>query len=366
MSSKSSKKKTFNFRPLLIISTVFLIIVCLFLLIRLINLEKDLSKLSTEHSNLIDNYETKIKEYNILENNYSVLSSEYNFLLEEYTELFNEYENLIVEYSEEFLTFQQEINNYIEVIEDRMSQFRDNSIITNTRVQRDLRTCIECSSSQCIIKVACIKEYVNSDKLELSYGLTYKDILQDIDSFIETKEGDCKEFSLIFTAQLRYLIDYSNNQGKTPIIESIIFKEGATNYPIYGRWVYPNNIDGYRFPNKYNHPYIVCGEIYDPNQQEIGNHCLIAVADKKINNVSNISYLDGAHLLEPQNGFFIDNIQYKDGIFYGDENPETKIHVVIIEDDIFLNDRFVYNEDSYRWHNYKEFHDELLDYLEEN
>lgn len=299
-----------------------------------------------------------------LSSDYNALIKEHNQLFLEYEELTKEYDNIDKEYSQDFQEFKEEINNYIEVIEDKMTWFKNNSIITNTRTQRDLRTCIECTRKECVIKIACVNVYVNRTRLDLKYDLEYKDTLQDIDSFIETKKGDCKEFSLIFGAQIRYLIEYIESQEKTPVIETIITKEGATNYKIYGNWVYSEDIDGYPLEKDYFYPYVVCGEIYDPNKQEIGNHCLIAITNKQIKTVLNIKNLDNAYLIEPQNAFFVDKIKYEDGIFFGENNNQTKIHVVITEEDIFLNDRFVYNEDNYKWHNYKDFYEELQEFLD--
>lgn len=307
-----------------------------------------------------------------LNNQHVILSSDYNSLIEEnnklfieYQELLKEYKELDEEYSQDFQEFKEEINNYIEVIEDKMTWFRENSTIINSRTQRDLRTCLECSRNECVIKIACVDVYVNRKRLDLKYDLEYKDILQDIESFKETKKGDCKEFSLIFAAQLRYLINYIKEQGKTPIIETIIKEEGATNYKIYDNWVYPEDITGYVFEADYFYPYVVCGEIYDPNKQDIGNHCLIAISDKEIKNIADIHNLDEAYLLEPQNAFFLEKIKYEDGLFYGTINNQTNIHVIIIEEDIFLNDRFVYNQDNLRWHNYKDFKVRLQEILDE-
>jgi len=336
----------------------------------LLTTTQELEKLKTEYNEKSIDYQNLTTKHTNLNQKHANLESDFNSLVKEHNQLFleheqliQEYEQLDEEYTKDFKTFKEEINEYVDIIEEKMTWFKENSIIDQTRIQRDLRNCVDCSRRDCIINVACIDVYVNNKRLNLEYSLDYKDILQDIPSFIDTKKGDCKEYSLLFAAHLRYLIKYIKDQEKIPIIEAITKVEGASNYSIYDNWIYPEDIDGYQFGDAY-YPYVVCGEIYDPQQQKIANHCLLGITDKQINNVSEIEDLDQAFLLEPQNAFFIDKIEYKEGVFYGIDSPETKIHVVITSEDIFLNDRYVYNEDNYRWHNYKDFHIELLEFLE--
>ena len=289
--------------------------------------------------------------------------------MEEDTYLKNKYENLEItheELQEQYVSdwnyFKSEVQDYIEIVQTAMQWYSNNSTIDNlkeaTRIKSLLKNnCLDCKDNVCNIKTACIF-VINKEELNLEYEIDQltsgkADQLQDIQNFLDHEKGDCEDFSLLFTAQLRYLIDYVKSTDRIPVVEAIIKSDTKKDYFITNKWYYPEGIEKKEIDSEFIYPYVVCGQVFDPQADEHRGHCVIALSNKEIQSVDNIDYLSNSYLIEPQNGLFVDNLE-KDIIFIGKGNKETRINTLIIKDDIYLHDSIVTNKEN-KWHNYMQF-----------
>ncbi len=108
-------------------------------------------------------------------------------------------------------------------------------------------------------------------------------------------------------------------------------------------------------------PSIICGNIYDPVLENVSGHCMVAFTKDRIGSISDLSKLNRAYIIEPQDGSFHGNInEANSGVYllnkdiWSDRSAISYISAVITDNDFYL-----FSEDSLTWGSYKSF-DSLL------
>lgn len=360
--------KKIYFRIIIILTLILFLTTTLIFNYNYQKLLDDHNKLTANYSDLFIRYnnllllnENTTQELLDLDLEYKDLNEKYNLEIQEKETILKELNTLDQEYTGVLKDYNQllmEIGIFKENIEESMNWFRNNSNIDSLKESRKiknlLRTCIDCQEDNCYIKTACI-DLINKKELYLEYELDSvllenTDKLQTIESFLINRKGDCEDFSLFYVAQLRYLIDHIESINKTPIIEAII--ESNTNKPYYitNKWYYPNGVEKEILSQNYIYPYIACGNLYDPNTNDFGGHCVVLLSDKKINNYQDLLSLNNAKLIEPQNGMYLGNLENKDGLLFLDSG---NIFSIITDNDYYLHENRLFREKTNRdWYSY--------------
>ncbi len=328
-------------------------------------------KLNQEHEQLIEEKQELEDQFNDLTADFKDLTENYNSKVlenkekdQEINSLTNNYNNVL----ENYQTLNNEVGIFKTRIEESMDWFKNNSTLDNLSNQRtiknNLKKCVTCEEELCYIKTACIY-VINQEELNLKYALDsqtsgQEDKLQTLEQFLLQKKGDCEDFSLFFAAELRYLIEYINSQAKTPIIEAIVESDTSRSYEIVGRWYYPEGIEKKIISKDYIYPYVACGNIFDPNTQEIGGHCLIMLSEEEINESQDIEDLDNIELLEPQNGLYIGKAK-NNGIFET-KNSENQVGQIITSNDYYMHNSVLYSNNlESHWYSYGYYYNKIIE-----
>jgi hypothetical protein len=149
-------------------------------------------------------------------------------------------------------------------------------------------------------------------KFSFSYKLdeitsSKTDYLQSLTQFFENEGGDCEDFSLLFKAQINYLINYCDKEKI--IIEAYTQTKNENEYFVnYNNSWFLSKAKAKELSLENIYPTIVCGNMYDLRSEQINGHCVIAFSSKKINSVEDLTYLVGAQLVEPQSGEYLGTI----------------------------------------------------------
>lgn len=311
--------------------------------------EKKYNSLFLENKTLNENYQIKIKENKIQEQEITDITQNYNEMYDEYQTLF------------------EEIGQFKESIEDSMNWFKTNATIENLKDSRKiknlLKKCVDCEENECYIKTACI-QVINAKELYLKYEIDEittgkEDKLMTLEEFLEKRKGDCEDFSLFFAAELRYLIEYVNSQKKTPIIEAIVNSDTRKKYDIVDRWYYPEGVEKKILSEEFIYPYVACGNLFDPNTQENGGHCVIMLAKEKIDDYKDLKNITELELIEPQNAFYLGTAD-SDGIFKTEENNDEIYHIITQEDYFMHSSLFSIDSESI-WYSYGYYYNKILE-----
>jgi len=320
---------------------------------KFIDVNTNFSKLNSDYISLKTLKNEMQNDINSLESDYSSLEGEYNYLIDD-------------------------INKFRVEIQESMDWFKSNSVIDNLKdtqtrkIENSLNECLVCEKDSCKIKTACI--YLKNKKtLRLEYAedksITNKiDKLQSLDSFLENRKGDCEDYALLYTAELRYLLKRAESKNKDVFIESIIQTETQRSYHINSEYYFPEGVEGYKHDQKFKFPYIACGNTYDLQIEDFGGHCVILVNDKQIINRNDILEINGI-MIEPQTGEYLGIINTDKNktklIDFSliDLNPESEntIYEIITEDDLYFNN-YIYediNVDESQWISYSFFLDKI-------
>ncbi len=361
------KKKSIYFY----IKLSLFIILGIFIFIFLFNYQN----LYKEYSLNVNEYNELLKSHNLLLENHDDLTSNYDLLnlkLENLTNDYNSLEKKLLESSnqntdlenensillEDYETIKNDLFNFKEVIKDLMDWFQQNSTINNieninSTKSRLTNSCVYCENKYCYIKTTCI-EYINERYLKLEYIPDLKtsgkeDNLQNLNHIVnDSVGGDCEDFSLLFTAQLRYLIDYViTEKNKIPIIEGVILSDTTKNYFIYGDWYYDKGVEEYKLEEGYIHPYVACGNLYDPQSGEYNGHCVVMITDKEIKTPDDVHLsLFSSYLIEPQFGDLLE------------EDDFENLYMVIIENDLFMKESILFDTpiiNEFKWYGYQTY-----------
>lgn len=304
------------------------------------NTQQELQELDLLYEKLLVDYNNQLKINKDLKTNLESLDQEHTIVLKDYN------------------TLMQEIGVFKENIEESMDWFKENSTIDNLknsrRIKSYLKDCVVCKKDYCNIKTACVY-LINKNELLLEYKLDQitsgtEDKLQSLQSFVENKKGDCEDFSLLFTAEIRYLLEYVRSLNKKPIIEGIIETDTTSKYWIIeNKWYYSEGIEEEILPEQYIYPYVVCGNLFDPNTEQYNGHCVIGFFDREINNNLDLESIETIKLIEPQNGLYLGSA-INNGLF--SINYEDKIFSIITEDDYYLNGYRLFNNNDLSWYSY--------------
>ncbi|MEM3654712.1 MAG: hypothetical protein QXO60_02160 [Candidatus Micrarchaeia archaeon] len=319
------------------------------------NATSNIEKLNSEKQELITSLQSALeknenlkRKLNEAEANYSQLQNEYQMLTQNYTLLGSRYEQL----KDEANALLAKLDEYSQKINESMSWFSQNSNIEKmnnnlkTSLVSDLKTeCYKIILDECRIKTACF--YLVNDEF---YGLRYisdtslynrEDKLSSLDEFIANKGGDCEDYSLFFKAEMNNVLSKCSN--KKIIIESYMPIENGNRYFINNRdtW-FIRDVEAKELKPGNIYPYVVC-YLTEP----LLGHCVVAFSQYKINNSSQINLLNGAELIEPQ-----------DGSYMGEIGKEIKLPVFkngINELMIVISDNDMYSFENGEWIGYADF-----------
>jgi len=316
----------------------------------------DYAILTNNYDFLSVQYNSLILDYNALLTTYLELSVQYTELQSKYYELVEEYKTLNLEYNKsldisadlttELYSAKEELTNYKYEIQTSLDWFKENANLESKSLRSKLDSkCFSSTFSSCKIKAACL-DLINEQFMGLKYkddttlGKTDKFI--SISEFLQNKGGDCEDFSLLYKAEINYLL--TGCAAKDLTIET--FVSGSGNYFIDNSnlWYYAD-AKKYTLKSGYIYPNIVCGVLKDPNRANtFGGHCVVAFSKEKISSIDDLEKIDLAEMVEPQTGQYIGQIVYglstfkTEYYFDGGYVPEDVSYIkqVITDDDYYI------------------------------
>ncbi|MBS1266278.1 MAG: hypothetical protein MAG795_00245 [Candidatus Woesearchaeota archaeon] len=362
--------KKYYFQTLLVI-TLILIVILIFninnLNNKIENQKKELENRNEQISNLNKDISNLNISFNQLKSEKQNLESEKQNLEINFEELDEEYSNL----KDETNLLLSDINTYQEEIEESLEWYKINSLLDDNteqkRVKRQIdNNCVEIRNNECKIKLGCFY-LINSEKLDLEYKYDEtiyekEDKLTSIKDFLKNDGGDCEDYSLFFKAEYNYALNQCEDNN--------IVLEG---------WKYPNSEDRetkywLNFQKSWYlddvakveikdniYPNIICGNLYDPILGDVAGHCMIAYTQNEIKSINDLSELDNAYIIEPQDGSFQGNINRENSEVYllnediwYDESVNSWIYSIITD-----NDYFLFSESDLDWNSYSLFNSHL-------
>ncbi|MCX6802599.1 MAG: hypothetical protein NT067_05835 [Candidatus Diapherotrites archaeon] len=291
------------------------------------------------------------KDYNELKQAKKTLGEEYALLKEESAQTIKSIEE-----------FEGEIESSIE-------WFQENAALHDTERQTLAKTSLESrcflvSGQGCSVKTACLY-LVNSmqEYLGLSYIADKGDRLTPVSEFLDKKGGDCEDFSLFFKAELNHFLEKCGNARPETIsveawtgAESLVARYWIDNQ---NQW-YLEGVQKQSLEAGYVFPAVVCGNIYDLQKKEIAGHCVVALTKKRISGIADVfNELDGAPLIEPQDGSFLGNINEASSLVYLNKEGDSTKHDSFIYWVITDNDFYMFDQESAEWTGYAFFAEKL-------
>lgn len=317
------------------------------------NATEEINKLTEENKRILDALNERENEIDALKKEYENLSIEYvelNRDAEEMLKTIDEYKREIEASMEWF-----EMNSNIDMINDSFAREKLKGMLQSR--------CIEKNNDVCIINTGCIylvnSEYFDAEYINDTSIYEEEDKLQSLDEFLMNGGGDCEDFSLFYRAEIGFLIEKC--EGKEVVLDSWQPVEYEERFWLdAGHNWYLRYADG-MFLKGYEHPYVVCGMLYDSVNEEKGGHCMIAISKEEINGIEDVELLNGAVLIEPQDGRFVDYIENKTILVSDEEDFDAPYYIyeVITENDLLF---FSANENE--WISFALF-DERLDSIKE-
>jgi len=305
------------------------------------------------------------RSYLDLSQNYSTLNGKYSDLGRAYSSLNTSYVNLSVRYSnltDVYTTILSEIDQYQRNITDFMSWLKSNSNtsgVTDTqtreRVNTMLSSCLNVNGGVCTIKTGCLF-IANEQWLDISYKIAS---LDSLDTFLGRKTGDCKDYSLLYKAEMNYELEKCNYLGgRTITLESYVKNASAGKYwlDFSEGWYLESGNSAFDLPGGYVYPTVICGELYDLNTGNVSGHCMVAFTRNRVTSTSNLNELANAPIVEPQTGEYVGRVgQSSSGIsLRPDRKYDSNIFLVITDSDIML-----FDEGSKAWNSYSIFNASL-------
>lgn len=309
------------------------------------NLDYSLNQLNYSYMILDDNYKILLKNHNNLEDDYMILKNETDILIED------------------IIVYKNEIKSSIE-------WFKSNSKLENMseedRIKRELEnSCIYVDGENCNIKLGCFY-LINKREFNLEYKFDTEtsnatDKLQSINDFFLNRGGDCEDYSFFYKAEYNYLLEECKD--KNIILESwyrLNSSEELTKHWLnFQKSWYIDEVVNVDFYN-YKYPNVVCGNLYDPQKENVSGHCMIAFTKEKIDYIGDLDKLNGSILIEPQNGNYIgmvdDDVYLLNETLYNNHDFISWINVVITDDDYYL-----FSYDGLKWDSYSNFYNDLVE-----
>ncbi|MFH1235249.1 MAG: hypothetical protein V1493_06565 [Candidatus Diapherotrites archaeon] len=312
---------------------------------------KEITALKEKIASVEGILESLEKDYNELKQAKKTLGEEYALLKEESAQTI------------------KSIEDFEGKIEGSIEWFQENAALHETERQTLAKTslesrCFSVSAQGCSVKTACLY-LVNSTQeyLGLSYIWDQGDRLTPVAEFLAKKGGDCEDFSLFFKAELNHFLEKCADAGqKTISIEAWVEAEKPTaKYWIdrQNQW-YLEGVQNQALKAGRVFPAVVCGNIYDLQKKEVSGHCVVALTKKRISGVSDVfTELDGAPLIEPQDGSFLGNINEASSGVYLNKGGDPAKHDSFIYWVITDNDFYMFEEESAEWAGYAFFAEKL-------
>lgn len=320
----------------------------------------EIIKSQSELSKCDDLLTTSQENLSVLSKSFLELNSSYRLLKDE--SLLLKKQNK--EYNTDIQDMLNTINDYEADLQDSMSWFQSNSRFwTDNTIARNMKnSCFEMKSNTCYIKTACLYLY-NEEYYDLRYRSDVKttgsqEKLQSLKEFIDNNGGDCEDYALFYKAEWNSILDAC--EGKKIVIDAWRTTDDLKDK----YWVnfeeswYLEYVEGILFEKNYIYPVVVCGNLYDSNTHEINGHCIIALTNKKIESINDISYISNAILIEPQTGEYLGRANdYSSNIYLLGKNNDyydSYISAVITDTDFYL-----FSITKLEWEGYGQFYNIL-------
>lgn len=363
-------KSSFD-KKYLYVTIIVLLGLIIFLFFRINSMSKAYSELALEYDYYKQEAVLHMKQ---LEGNIASLKTNLQNLNETYSKLSQAYNVLKKEVDSTI----EKIEFYEQELQESMEWFKNNSILDKSEEQSRIRdylkrTCLKKENDKCYIKLGCFY-LINLNELGFEYKKDVKttgeeDKLQSLSEFIENEGGDCEDYSLFYKAEYNYLLEQCGETSSSNIILdawTTSLERGDMYWLDFDSVWYINYASGVTLKQTYIYPNVVCGNFYDLNTGEISGHCAIAFTKDKIESKQDIEELDGAPIIEPQNGGYMGVINYEPSNIYlltkhnYNNPPESYIYEVITDNDLFL-----FSGEHEEWLSYSIFDQELHSKKEE-
>jgi hypothetical protein len=343
------------------------------------NLKKDFGALSSEFNQYKENASSEI---NALELKNSLLNGSYRGLMRNYTDisgayaglnlsylvLNDSYRNLSARYSDltgVYTNILTQIDYYQNKTTEFMDWLRTNSRIDSVsdvqkreRVNTLLSSCFNVRGDECQIKTACL-DIANEKWFGLSYNHSKLDSLSE---FLNKGTGDCKDYSMLYKAEVNNLLAKCENLGTSRVVfESYIENKSAGRYWLGFSedegWFLESGYSAFRLKDGYKYPAVICGELFDLNTKRISGHCMVAFTRNRMASGSDgVKELIGAPIVEPQSGIYVGLVE--DGSSGISLRPSATyssyIFLVMTDSDILL-----FDDKSNNWNSYSGFNESL-------
>ncbi|MFH0906294.1 MAG: hypothetical protein V1824_03070 [archaeon] len=340
-----------------------------------VSLTKEFNTLTLRHRMMSDEYQKTSLMYETLEKSFSSLETNYNSITSEHKNLALEHNNLVLD-----------LNEYQNEIKKSMEWFKLNSRIDDLEfsdsLKNELKKGLFCDGSVCIVKTAYI-DLVNEINLKLGYAYDSdttgkKDKLLDLETFVKTKKGDCEDFAQLYSAELRYLIDYVTIDLKKQIrfeaFEQV--SDTTVKYSVYQDWYY-QGASRFLVGGDYKYPYVACGNLFDPVARVVKGHCVVMLSNINIKSEKDIFNLTDSVLIEPQTGSFVgylnksyasENNKYSIYLIGANKEAKSNIFEFISDSDIYFNESIYTGKDPAKsnWISYSYYLDKLEKYKIDN
>jgi hypothetical protein len=284
--------------------------------------------------------ETRLAEQS---GNISRMRSDYEVMQSKNEELGESYSSL----REDAYATLDKIEFFEDEIEESLIWFRQNSRIENITNARRIKNsilgrCQEQVNGGCTIKLGCFY-LVNSEFLGIRYMPDKQtsgdiDTLQSLADIIRNYGGDCEDYSLFFKAEYNHAYESCKDEPK---IEAWLPRPGSRYFLDLQETWYLDDAIGVTLPGGYVHPSIVC---YLQSRSQ--GHCIVAFTGSPIESITSLDNLEGAPLVEPQDGRFMGFVD--EGIMLSD------MFIVITNDDLYLKSEY------YGWVSYASMKDNLV------
>jgi hypothetical protein len=298
----------------------------------------------------------------VLNDSYNQLSSAYSGLNASYFDLQLETEGLI-----------SKVDNYEQNLQNSMQWFKTNANLSGIndsvkteQVQYSLRdNCFVIEGGKCKVKTGCL--WVTNTKLGLEYKsdieYTYQaDRLLSLQDFVKSYGGDCEDYALFYKAEMNQILDECGNYVPSNIALEAFVGGGQDDYFLdfnteqETRYYIPQ-AQPFQMKTGYIYPNVVCGQLYNAGTEQISGHCVVAFTKNKIKTISQLwTELNGAPLVEPQNGEYMGLINSNSGIYLASatQQHDSYIYIVITDEDEFL-----FDEENEVWLSYSSFSQDL-------
>ncbi|MCD6414806.1 MAG: hypothetical protein J7L23_04245 [Candidatus Diapherotrites archaeon] len=258
-----------------------------------------------------------------------------------------------------------ELKAYETRLNDRMNWFRENSNIDHfsdyKHFQDSLKSrCVKLEHGDCNINLACLS-FVNSYKEGLEYKTDNEtsgtsDALQNLESIISNKGGDCEDFSILFMAELNYLTGFCTEKNTNASFTGFV-QGGSIFYVENSRTYYLKNTEKKQLPKEYENYYMACGNFPEaPNVEtssDVVGHCVVAFSPRPIASSKDVySSLKDAILVEPQTGELVYDLRNDTEMLVPSNSTYGRYFLYLVVTD---KDSYDFDGNSGEWKGFEDF-----------